>query len=344
MSMQAIVLESHGGIDLLRFRTMAKPLLKGSDVRIKILACGCNHLDVWVRRGVPGHRFPLPLIPGSDVVGVVEAVGEDVSDLTVGEHLWVAPALACGRCTACALGRDHHCRSYAILGEHRDGGYASHITVPRYACLPMPKGWSTEEVAGLGVSGLTAWNMVHRRARVKPDEVVLVQGASGGVGAMAIQLVQQLGGRAIAVVSSPAKADFVAQFSPAHIIDTSRDDMLAAVKAYTQGAGAAVVLDSCGEASWESSLNALAWRGRLVVCGATAGHKVALDLRRLFFKEQSLLGATMGSRGDLFALAEHIQQKKLQPIVGQVLPFSETGKAHTLIENREVIGKIILRW
>ncbi len=340
--MRAVVVRAHGGLQALESQEVPTPQPGHGEVRVGVRACGVNHLDIWVRRGVPGHHFPLPLIPGNDVAGVVEALGPGVDDLALGDAVVVAPGIGCSHCLTCLRGNDHHCRAYVIVGEHRDGGYADSLVVPRRNVLPLPAQLDFIGAAALGTAFLTAWQMLVGRARVAAGEWVLVQAAGSGVGTAAVQIARLWGARVLAVASSAAKVARALQLGASVGIDASRENVVQVVKAHTQGAGAEVVLDHVGQDSWATSLRCLSWQGRLVVCGATTGATVQLDLRHLFFKSQSILGSTLGSLEDFAQVLAHASRGSLQPVIDRVLPRHRVGEAHAALEARQVFGKIVL--
>ncbi len=339
--MQGFVVREHGGPEKLVWGELPDPTCGAGDVVVEVRACGVNHLDLWVRRGVPGHTFPLPLVPGNDVAGVVRAVGTAVSNVQPGDAVIVAPGTSCGTCRACLSGRDHHCPKYGILGEHRDGGYAERVVVPARNVIKKPEALSFTDAAALGVAHLTAWHMLVGRAEVRPGETVLVQGAGSGVGTAAIQVAKLWGAKVIAVASSPDKLERARALGADHTLDGAGDVAKEARK-LTGGRGCEVVIEHVGEATWQASLRALAWQGRLVTCGATTGAEVKLNLRHLFFKQQSLLGSTMGSLGEYLEVIEHAAAGRLRPVVDRVLPLAEAHQAHRLLEARQVFGKIVL--
>lgn len=324
--MRQLRIHAHGGPDALVWEDAPEPAAGPGQVRVQVAAVGLNHLDVWVRRGVPGHRFPLPLIPGSDVAGVVEGTGQRVA---------LHPATSCGSCPACQAGRQNLCRRYCIRGEGGDGGLRQVVVCDQADLLPVPDGLTLVQAAALPLSLLTAWHMLDK-ARLGPGETCLVVGGASGVGWMACQIAALRGARVLATARSPAKA---------RALETLGVTVLDGDGPYhrdvkSQG-GADVVFEHVGAATWERSLKALAWGGRLVTCGATTGASVSVDLRTLFFKQQALIGSTMGSRGDM--LRAWSQVGRILPHVGLELPWTQIGAAHQALEQHQVVGKVVLR-
>jgi len=339
---KAIRVEEHGGLEALRYVDVPDPEPAADQVLIEVRASGVNHLDVWVRRGVPGYTFPLPLTPGNDVAGVVLAVGERVRGVAPGDAVVVQPGVSCGRCAACLGGADHRCPRYCILGEHCDGGWAERLVVPGANVFAKPDDLSFVEAASMPLTFLTAWHMLVDRAELRPGEVVLVQAAGSGVSSAAIQIAKLWGASVIATAASAAKLERARALGADHTIDYEREDVPARVRALTDRAGADVVIDHVGAATWEASTKALAWHGRLVTCGATTGAGVELNLAHLFFKAQSLLGSTMGSKAEVLEVFRHAAAGRLRPVVDAVLPLSEAREAQRRLEAREVFGKLVL--
>ncbi len=340
--MRAIRIHEHGGPEKLLLEEIPSPPMRADEARVRIHAAGLNHLDVWVRRGIPGVKYPLPLTPGCDGAGVILEAGDAVRGFCAGEKVVLAPGLSCGMCEACAAGRDNLCREYGILGEHRDGTCAEEIVVPARNLIRMPEMLSFEQAAAIPLVFLTAWQMVVVKAKVVPGETVVVLGAGSGVGSAAIQIARLHGARVLAVSTSEAKLAKAKALGADEGIDLSRAELKDEVKRLTARRGADVVVEHVGKATWDQSLLSLAWGGRLVTCGATTGAEVTLNLRHLFFKNLSILGSTMGSRSSFFPIFRHVEAGRLKPVVDQVLPLSEIRRAHDLIEQRRPFGKIVL--
>ena len=305
-------------------------------------ACGINHLDLWVRRGLPGLAVELPHILGSDVAGVALEVGAAVRHVRPGDRLLVLPTLSCGVCPACLAGDDHLCRHHDVLGRRRNGGYAEQVAVPGVNCLPCPGELTWEQAAAVPLVFLTAWHMLVGRARVRPGEDVLVVGASGGVGSAAVQVAKLHGARVIATAGSAERAELARQLGADEVIDHSGEDLAARVRALTGKKGVEVVVEHVGGRMFEQAVAALARDGRLVTCGATIGHQVALDLNLLFGRHLSLLGSWMGRRGEMVEVLKHVEAGRLRPVVDAVLPLAEARRAHERIEARRMFGKVVL--
>jgi NADPH:quinone reductase-like Zn-dependent oxidoreductase len=341
--MKAIVFNEHGGPDVLKYVDAPAPVIAANEVLVRVKACALNHLDLWVRRGLPGIKFQFPHIPGSDIAGEVAEVGNLVSDVKVGERVLLAPGLSCGRCVACAAGADNRCRKYTLFGYLADGGCAEFVKSPAANIIPIPSTMKFEEAAAIPVVFLTAWHMLITRAQVQPGEDVLVLAAGSGVGSVAIQIAKLSGARVIATASTDAKLAKARELGANEVINHSEKDILEEVKRLTGKRGVDVVIEHVGEATWEKSVLCLAQNGRLVTCGATTGYNGKFDLRYLYSRNLSLLGSFMGSRSELYTVLKLVIDGKLRPIIDRVMPLAECSRAHELLELREQFGKIVLK-
>jgi len=341
--MKAFVVHEHGGVDVLRLESVPQPEPGPHEVRLRVGVAALNHLDLWVRRGVPGHRFPLPLIPGADAGGVVDAIGPGVTSVKPGETRLLCPGYGCGVCDACLRGAESLCRDYRILGETRDGVCAEHVVVPERTLLPLPENLRPEEAVALPLVLLTTWRMLIRRARLAPGETVLVQAGGSGIGSTAIQIAAFLGCRVITTVGSPEKAPRARALGAAEVILHTQEDVVEAVRRLTGKRGVDVVVEHTGEATWATSVRCLTKGGRLVTCGATSGAAAAIDLRVLFFKQLSLLGSTMGSPIDLRDAFRLVRQGRIRPVIDRSFAMEELPEAHRYLETRQAFGKVTLR-
>jgi NADPH:quinone reductase-like Zn-dependent oxidoreductase len=345
--MLAYRVNRHGGPEALEWSEIPDPKPRPGEALVRVQACALNRLDLWVRKGVPGHKFPLPLIPGSEIAGELLAYGDDAweSDLGVrpGDPVLVAPGLSCGVCPRCLTGEDPLCRHYGILGETRDGGYAELAVVPARNILPRPAGLSAVQAAAIPLTFLTAWHMLEARAHLEPLETVLVQAAGSGVGTAAIQIARLLGARTIiATASSDEKLERAKALGASHTVNTATGDFVKAVKEITGGAGVDVVVEHVGGEVFEKSLRTLAVGGRVVLCGATAGAEATVNLRAAFFKGLSILGSTMGSLAELKNLLRYFVTGQLRPVVDRTFSLRDAPLAQTALEERTQFGKIVL--
>jgi NADPH:quinone reductase-like Zn-dependent oxidoreductase len=340
--MKAMAMRAHGGPEVLQLQDLPDPEAGPGRVVVRVRAVALNHLDIWVRKGWPGLALPMPHVLGADVAGIVEAVGPGVEGVKAGDEVVLNPGVSCGRCEPCLSGRDNLCRRYGILGEHVPGGYAERVPVPAANVLPKPRRLSFEEAACVPLVFLTAWHALVARARVRAGETVLVHAAGSGVGSAAVQIAKLLGARVFATAGSDAKVAKALALGADHAVNYEKEDFLAAVKGLTGRRGVDVVFEHTGKATWERSLLSLVSGGRLVTVGATTGFDPVTDLRHVFYRQLSVLGSTMGSKGELFEVLRFVEEGRLRPVLDRALPLAEAARAQELLSRREQFGKIVL--
>lgn len=340
--MKAVIFEQHGGPEVLRLAKVPDPQIKANEVLVEVRACALNHLDVWVRNGLPGIKIPLPHILGNDVAGVVREAGQLVTWVKAGDEVMLQPGVSCGHCAECLAGRDNMCDEYDIIGSRRDGGYAELIAVPGINVIPKPKNLTWEEAAALPLVTLTAWHMLVARADVQPGEDVLVHAAGSGVGSLGIQIAKLRGARVITTSGSDEKLAKARELGADSGVDYTREDWHKEVRRLTNGRGVDVVFEHTGAATWPGSILSLKKGGRLVTCGATSGFDAKTDLRHVFYRHLTILGSMMGSKADLLAAMKFIEAGQIRAVVDQVLPLAEARKAHELMEDRAQFGKLVL--
>lgn len=340
--MKAVVVETHGGPEVLAYKDVDDPRPQADEVVVEVRACSVNHLDVWARRGLPGVKIPLPLIPGNDVAGIVREVGSLVDWIAVGDEVVVAPGTSCNRCEACAAGDDNRCRRYRVLGYMRNGGYAERVAVPARNCLPKPAKLSWPETASMPLVFLTAWHMLVTKVDVRPGEDVVVLAAGSGVGIAAVQIAKLLGARVIATASTEEKLAKARDLGADDTIRYTEVDWAAEVRRLTGKKGADVIFEHTGESTWESSILAAAAGGRIVTCGATSGFEGRTDLRHLFARQLRIQGSYMGRRSEVSEIFRWVERGKLRPVVHRVLPLRDAAEAHRLLEDRAAFGKVVL--
>jgi len=339
---KATIFKQHGAPEVLEYTDVPAPSFRENEVVVEVKACALNHLDIFVRNGLPGIDIPLPHILGNDVAGVVRDAGELVTWVKPGDEVMVQPGVSCGHCEACLSGRDNMCREYDIVGYRRDGGYAERVVVPGVNIIPKPSGLSWEEAAALPLVTVTAWHMLVTRANVQPGEDVLVHAAGSGVGSIAIQVAKLRGARVITTASSDDKLAKARELGADETINYTRDDWPKEVRRLTDRKGVDVVVEHTGAATWAGSISALKNNGRLVTCGATSGFDARTDLRQVFYRHLTLLGSFMGSKSELLEAMKFVATGKIRGVVDRVLPLSEARQAHELIEDRAQFGKIVL--
>mgnify|MGYP001823232621 FL=1 len=340
--MKAAFFRRHGEADVLEVGEAPEPVAAAGTVIVGVRAVALNHLDLWVRRGIPGLELELPHIGGSDVAGVVEEVGPGVTAWSAGDRVVVNPSLWCGECTFCERGEESLCRSYRIVGEHVGGGAAERLRVPATNLYAIPDALAFETAAAAPLVYQTAWRALTSRARLRSGETLLVTGGSGGVSTAAIQVGKHLGAQVLVITSGQENVERCEALGADRAFDRLAGEFTGEVRKVTGQAGADVVLDSVGEALWDDCLRCLGPDGRLVVYGATTGPIVKLNLAHLFWKQLQIIGSTMASREEFEQVMRRIADGTLEPVVDSVLPLEEIRAAHETLEGGDVFGKLVL--
>jgi len=339
--MKAARIHDYGGPEVLKYEDIDVPVPKANEVLIRVKACALNHLDLWIRAGMPKVKT-LPHILGSDIAGDVASVGELCWRVKPGQRVLLAPGVSCRQCEQCVSGNDNQCRQYTLFGSGVSGGNCEYMTAPEYAVIPIPDSLNFEQAAAAPLVFLTAWHMLFGRAGLQAGEDVLVMAASSGVGMAAIQLAKLFHCRVIATAGGEAKMAKAKALGADHVIDHYKQDIAAEVKAFTGKRGVDVVFEHVGAATFAGSTGSLASGGRWVTCGITTGYDVKLDLRPLFTRHQALLGSFMGTLGELHRVLKFVFNGKLKPVVDRVFPLSEIAAAHQYLENKEQFGKVVV--
>jgi NADPH:quinone reductase-like Zn-dependent oxidoreductase len=341
--MKAILISTHGNPDVLTRAEVPAPALSPDGVLVRVHFAALNHLDLWVRKGVPGHKFPLPMIPGCDMAGVVETIGALVTNLKPGDRVAVAPGFADPSSPEALAGLDHLARDYGIFGETRNGGCAELCDVPARNLMRVPDGVALSDAAAFPLTFLTAWGMLVRRAQIRPGESILIHAAGSGVSTACIKVAKLWNaGRVIVTAGTPEKCRRALDCGADIAINYREQDFLDAVRRETGKAGVDIVVDHIGPETIAKSLSCLKKGGRLVTCGSTSGGSAEINLRQVFFKSLSILGSTMSSRGDLVPLWEHFCAGRLRPVVDRVFPVRDIAAAHAHLESRAAFGKVVI--
>ena len=339
--MKAIVFNEFGGPEVLLYRDIPEPKLRQDQVLVRVKACALNHLDLFVRKGIPGIN--LPHINGSDVAGVVEGVGEYVTGVKTGQRVLLAPMAFCNHCEMCTSGQQNFCREFTVLGYGVDGGNCELIAIPEVNVIKIPDTLGFEEAASVPLVFLTAWHMLVGRSQIKQGQWVLVLGAGSGVGTAAIQIAKMFHANVIATAGDDAKLAKAKELGADYTIDHYKQKISDEVKRITNKRGVDIVFEHVGKATWMESVKSLRPGGTLVTCGATTGPEVGIDLRHLFVKQLSLLGSFMGNMGDLHEVLGHVFAGRLKPVVDRTFPLSETAEAHRYLESSQMFGKVVLQ-
>jgi NADPH:quinone reductase-like Zn-dependent oxidoreductase len=341
--MDAVQFTDHGDTDVVEYREFPDPEVCDTDVLVDVKAGALNHLDVWTRRGLLGLDLETPHVPGSDAAGVVEAVGDHVSRLEPGDHVAVTAGRYCGECEYCRHGETSQCVNYHIIGEHVRGVHSEYAAVPEENLVAVPESVDWETAAAAPLVFQTAWRMLMTRVDVDPGETVLVLGASGGVGHAAVQIADYAGATVYATGGSDEKCSYAEQIGAERAINYERTDFADEIRSLTGKRGVDVVIDHVGADTWSDSLASLAKGGRLVTCGATTGHAPETNINRIFWNQLSVLGSTMATPGEIDDALARVWDGTFEVRVRDVLPMSETARAHELLENREGFGKVVVK-
>jgi NADPH:quinone reductase-like Zn-dependent oxidoreductase len=349
--MKAWKIVKHGGPEVLQYIDVPEPQCGPMQVKVRVEAVGLNHLDVWVQKGVEGHKFPLPMTPGCDISGRIVKFGPGAQEALALDNIQldtpvlINPGISCGRCEACLGGFDPLCRHYGIIGETQDGGCAEFVVVPLANILARPPSLSAVEGAAIAIPYLTAWTMLTRKVELRAGETILIQAGGSGVSVAAIQMAKLLGATVITTVGSDEKAQKAKDLGADYVIQYKKHPFRDEVKKILNSLGkkgCEVVMDHVGADTFQESLKCLTWGGRFVTCGATSGGHVEMDLKAIFFKNLSIFGSTMGSKSDFIRVVQLIAQGKLKTVVDTVYPMQDLPKALGRLEARNVFGKVVL--
>jgi NADPH:quinone reductase-like Zn-dependent oxidoreductase len=338
--MKAVRIHQFGGPEVLSYEDVPDPQPRKDQVLVRVEACSLNHLDLWVRKGLPGVK--LPHILGSDVAGEIAEIGEYVTGLTVGQRVLVAPMHFCGHCPKCLAGLQNQCREFTVLGNAVDGGNCELIGVPAANIIPFPDSLDFNQAASVPLVFVTAWHMLVGLAGARPGQTVLILGGSSGVGIAAIQIAKLFRCRVITTAGDERKLEKARRLGADHGINHYKQKISEEVRKITNKEGVDIVVEHTGAATWDESFKSLKTAGTLVTCGATTGSSVGIDLRHLFARQLRLLGSYMGTMAELNEVLSHVFSGRLQPVVDHVFPLSEVRAAHEHLENSGMFGKVVL--
>jgi NADPH:quinone reductase-like Zn-dependent oxidoreductase len=333
--LRALTISAHGGPEQLELRDdLPVPVPGAGEVRVRVLAAALNHLDLFVLKGLPGVTISPDWVVGADAVGILDGTDELVV---------VNPGISDGTCEYCRRGEQSLCVKFRLLGEHVSGTIAEYIVVPERNVARIPRNTPIPEAAAFTLTNLTAWRMLVTRAQLRPEEQVLIQGIGGGVALSALQIAKQTGARVWVTSSSDEKLARARELGADETINYRTSDVAREIRARTGKRGVDVVVDSVGEATWESSLGALGKFGRLVTCGATSGPSVVTDARRLFWNQWTILGSTMGNDAEFAAVTNELRDGKLLPPIDSIYEMKDGRDAFARLQSGNQFGKIVVR-
>ncbi len=338
--MKAVRIHGHGNEDVLVWEEVSLPEVKDDQVLVEIKAAAINHLDIWIRKGIPG--VSLPMIIGSDGAGVIAEIGKGVDKFNLGDEVIINPLLFCGTCPSCLNQQENQCYSMGILGETTNGTNCEFIALNQRNLIKKPSNISFETAASFPLAGQTSYQMLINRAKLKKDDIVFIWGASSGVGSFGLQIAKAYDCKVIATGGSKKKCKYASKLGADLTLNHYKDDIVSLVKDYTKGKGANVVFEHSGFETWSTSMKILSRYGRLVTCGSTTGPKVSIDLRYVFFKQQSILGSTMGTLSALNGIMNFVKDGVVVPVVDKVFSMENIADAHRHIENSNQLGKVVL--
>ena len=323
--MKAMVIKAQGGLENLVYDDWPDPVPRPTDVIVRVRACGLNHLDIFVRRGMPGLPVPMPFISGGDIAGEIAQLGADVRGWKLGDRVVVQPVTADG-----------------MMGEEIPGGMAEFARVPEENLVPIPDGVGFEAAAALPVAYGTAIRMLVTRGRLQAGEKILILGASGGVGTACVQLAKMIGAEVIAAAGSDDKLLKLRELGADHLVNYKTQDFSKETWRIGGKKGVDVVVNYTGGDTWVPSLKTLRKGGRILTCGATAGYDPAEDLRYIWVREIDVMGCNGWTKEDIATLLDYVATGRIKPVISQVLPLSQGRDGEWLLEQRAVFGKVLL--
>ena len=338
--MKAVRIHQFGGPEVLTYEDIPDPKPRKDQVLVRVKACSLNHLDLWVRMGLPGVK--LPHILGSDAAGEVAEIGEYVTGFKTGQRVIVAPMHFCGHCPKCLAGVQNQCREFTVLGNAVDGGNCEFFAVPAANVIPIPDSLDFNQAASVPLVFVTAWHMLVGLAGIRQGQTVLILGGSSGVGIAAIQIAKLFHCRVITTAGNEEKLSKARALGADYGIDHYKQKISEEVRKITNKEGVDIVFEHVGAATWDESMKSLKTGGALVTCGATSGPNVAIDARHLFARQLRLLGSYMGTMGELHEVLGHIFAGRLKPVVDRTFPMSEIRTAHEYLEKSQMFGKVIV--
>src|SRR5689334_5962140 len=338
--MKAVRIHQFGGPEVLTYEDIPDPQSRKDQVLIRVKACSLNHLDLWVRKGLPGVK--LPHILGSDIAGEVVEVGEYVTGFRPGQRVLVAPMHFCGHCVKCVAGLQNQCREFTVLGNGVDGGNCELIAVPAANVIPFPDSLDFNQAASVPLVFVTAWHMLVGLAGLRQGQTVLVLGGSSGVGIAAIQIAKLFHCRVITTAGDETKLEKARALGADYGIDHYKQKISEEVRKITSKEGVDVVVEHVGAATWDESMKCLKPAGRLVTCGATTGPNASMDLRFVYSRQLSILGSYMGTMGELYDVLGHVFAGRLKPVVDRTFHLKDLQAAHEHMEKSQMFGKIVV--
>jgi len=340
---KAAVFYEPGGPEKIQLGEVPDPQIDHDQVLIKVKACSLNHFDLLVLREADPDNFTFPFWGGADIAGVVAETGDSVCQSKSGDRVVVNPSLYCRQCEHCLTGEESQCNSYGIIGDTVPGGFAEYIAVDETNLMKLPEQISFEEAAATPLVYQTAWRALITQAGIRPNDDVLILGASGGVGSASIQIAKIVGANVIAVTSTTDKISYAKQMGADIVLNRKSGDYWGELAALTDNRGVDVVVENVGAATWAQSLRSLVKGGRLVTYGRTTGHLAETDIRLIFWNQLRIIGSTMANCKEFTEVMQLIFQGKLSPVIDSVFPLEKAKTAYQRLQDGEQFGKIVIK-
>jgi NADPH:quinone reductase-like Zn-dependent oxidoreductase len=341
--MRAVFIESHGGPEVVRIGELPTPQPGPGEVRVRVVAAALNHLDLWVRAGIPGIEQTFPHVLGADGAGVVDAVGPGVDDVAPGDEVYIQPGLFCGRCEFCLAGEESLCVRFRLLGEHVSGTLAERVVVPAVNVYRKPRGLHWSRAAAFPLAYQTAWRLVLTAGGLRAGESVLIHGVGGGVASAALQIAKYAGALVYVTSSSPDKLDRAIGLGADVAIDYTREDVPGKIRELTARRGVDLVVDNVGKSTWRDSIECVRRGGRIATCGATTGNDAVTPINRVYWKQISIHGSTMANRREFRRIARLVEGRRIDPLIDVEIPFEEAPAGLDRLASGDQFGKIVIR-
>jgi NADPH:quinone reductase-like Zn-dependent oxidoreductase len=341
--MRAVFIESHGGPEVVRVGELPDPEPGPGEVRVHVVAAALNHLDLWVRGGIPGIDLSFPHVLGADGAGVVDAVGPRVDGVAPGDEVYLQPGLFCGRCEFCLQGEESMCIRFRLLGEHVSGTFAERVVVPAANVYRKPRGLDWAPAAAFPLVYQTAWRLLLTAGGLRAGESVLIHGVGGGVASAALQIAKYAGAYVYVTSSSAEKLDRAIGLGADVAIDYTRDDVSDRILELTARRGVDLVIDNVGQATWRDSIECVRRGGRIATCGATTGNDATTPINRVYWKQISIHGSTMANRREFRRIARLVEGRRIEPLLDAEFPLEEVPVALDRMARSDQFGKIVIR-
>ena len=341
--MRAVYIGAHGGPEVVRLGDLPDPEPEPGHVRVRIVTAALNHLDLWVRRGIPGIDLAFPHVLGADGAGVVDAVGPDAGPVSIGDEVYIQPGLFCDRCEFCLQGEESMCIRFRLLGEHVPGTLAELVVVPAVNVHRKPRGLDWAPAAAFPLAYQTAWRLLLTAGGLQAGESVLIHGVGGGVASAALQIAKYAGAYVFVTSSSPKKLDRAIRLGADVAIDYTRENVPDRIRDLTARRGVDLVVDNVGQATWRDSIECVRRGGRIATCGATTGNDAITPINRVYWKHISIHGSTMANRREFRRIARLVEGRRIEPLIDAEIPLEDAPAALDRMEQGEQFGKIVIR-